>query len=156
MAPAEGPRITIAYCTQCNWLLRSAWMAQELLSTFGADLGGLLEARKVAVLAEGFGAQVAPHLYAGPIACAAAIQLGLTIPNFLILETIGAGAGFHAELLARPIAWEEGYVLPPEGPGLGVEVDEAVARAHLWRGGRLHLEMDEAPPDPGAAPFGGG
>jgi len=41
MAPAEGPRITIAYCTQCNWLLRSAWMAQELLSTFGADLGGV-------------------------------------------------------------------------------------------------------------------
>lgn len=33
------PRITITYCTQCSWLLRSAWMAQELLSTFGADLG---------------------------------------------------------------------------------------------------------------------
>lgn len=33
------PRITILYCTQCSWLLRSAWMAQELLSTFGADLG---------------------------------------------------------------------------------------------------------------------
>lgn len=34
-----GPRITITYCTQCQWLLRAAWMAQELLSTFGADLG---------------------------------------------------------------------------------------------------------------------
>ncbi len=33
------PRITILYCTQCSWLLRSAWMAQELLSSFGADLG---------------------------------------------------------------------------------------------------------------------
>ena len=33
------PRIVIAYCTQCHWLLRAAWMAQELLSTFGADLG---------------------------------------------------------------------------------------------------------------------
>lgn len=33
------PRITIAYCAQCQWLLRAAWMAQELLSTFGADLG---------------------------------------------------------------------------------------------------------------------
>ena len=32
------PRITITYCTQCLWLLRSAWLAQELLSTFGADL----------------------------------------------------------------------------------------------------------------------
>ncbi|RFC62539.1 SelT/SelW/SelH family protein [Fulvimarina endophytica] len=33
------PRIAIHYCTQCQWLLRAAWMAQELLSTFGADLG---------------------------------------------------------------------------------------------------------------------
>ena len=33
------PRIVIAYCTQCHWLLRAAWMAQELLSTFGTDLG---------------------------------------------------------------------------------------------------------------------
>ena len=33
------PRITIRYCTQCRWLLRAAWLAQELLSTFGTDLG---------------------------------------------------------------------------------------------------------------------
>ena len=33
------PRITITYCTQCQWLLRAAWMAQELLSTFRDDLG---------------------------------------------------------------------------------------------------------------------
>jgi selenoprotein W-related protein len=35
------PMVTIAYCTQCNWLLRSGWMAQELLSTFGSELGGV-------------------------------------------------------------------------------------------------------------------
>lgn len=34
-----GPSIRITYCTQCNWMLRAAWMAQELLSSFGADLG---------------------------------------------------------------------------------------------------------------------
>jgi selenoprotein W-related protein len=39
MDSSAKPRITIAYCTQCQWLLRSAWMAQELLATFGADLG---------------------------------------------------------------------------------------------------------------------
>ncbi|MGU3537047.1 SelT/SelW/SelH family protein [Methylobacterium sp. A54F] len=33
------PRVAITYCTQCNWLLRAAWMAQELLSTFRDDLG---------------------------------------------------------------------------------------------------------------------
>jgi selenoprotein W-related protein len=37
----EKPHITIVYCTQCNWMLRAGWMAQELLSTFGADLGGV-------------------------------------------------------------------------------------------------------------------
>lgn len=35
------PQVTIEYCTLCNWLLRSGWMAQELLSTFGTALGGV-------------------------------------------------------------------------------------------------------------------
>ncbi|MFC0193845.1 SelT/SelW/SelH family protein [Aureimonas pseudogalii] len=35
----SAPRVTIRFCTQCQWLLRSAWLAQELLSTFGTDLG---------------------------------------------------------------------------------------------------------------------
>ena len=41
--PAEPnrPAITFTYCTQCNWLLRTAWMAQELLSSFGQDLGSV-------------------------------------------------------------------------------------------------------------------
>lgn len=119
-------------------------------------VGGLLEARKVAVLAEGFGAQVAPHLYAGPVAWAASIQLGLSVPNFLILETIGMGGGFFSELLKKAPVWEDGFVLPPEGPGLGVEIDESVARAHSWTGDRLHLEMSPEPPDPRGAPFAGG
>ncbi|WP_099867156.1 SelT/SelW/SelH family protein [Pararhizobium haloflavum] len=50
----SAPRITIEYCTQCNWMLRAAWLAQELLSTFGQDLaevalkpgtGGVFEIR---------------------------------------------------------------------------------------------------------------
>ncbi|KFI27979.1 SelT/selW/selH selenoprotein [Haematobacter massiliensis] len=39
MEVTEKPRVSIAYCTQCNWLLRAAWLAQELLQTFGDDLG---------------------------------------------------------------------------------------------------------------------
>jgi selenoprotein W-related protein len=37
--PEMKPRIIITYCTQCQWLLRAAWMAQELLQTFGPDIG---------------------------------------------------------------------------------------------------------------------
>lgn len=39
VTPRVAPRITISYCTQCMWLLRAGWMAQELLSTFGTELG---------------------------------------------------------------------------------------------------------------------
>ena len=35
----KTPRIEIEYCTQCRWLLRAAWMAQELLTTFSTDIG---------------------------------------------------------------------------------------------------------------------
>ncbi|MGL4490456.1 MAG: SelT/SelW/SelH family protein [Rhizobiaceae bacterium] len=38
---SERPHISIEYCTQCNWMLRAAWMAQELLQTFGQDVAGV-------------------------------------------------------------------------------------------------------------------
>jgi len=71
---------------------------------------------------------------------AANIQLATCTPNFLILEGIGRWDGIHGELLTEPIRWEDGYVLPPTGPGLGVELDEAVALAHPYAGTHLHLE----------------
>jgi len=37
----SAPTVTVRYCTQCNWLLRAAWVAQELLQTFGTELGGV-------------------------------------------------------------------------------------------------------------------
>lgn len=37
----QKPTLTIRYCTQCNWLLRSAWMAQEVLSTFSEEIGAV-------------------------------------------------------------------------------------------------------------------
>jgi selenoprotein W-related protein len=39
--PLAKPRVVITYCRQCNWLMRSAWMAQELLSTFSEELGAV-------------------------------------------------------------------------------------------------------------------
>ena len=112
-------------------------------------VGGLLEARKVAALAEGFSVQVAPHHYAGPVAWAAAIQLGLTVPNFLILETIGNGAGSGGAAEAAARAGRRGRPAPG-GAGLGVEVEEAVGRAP-YRGDRLHLEISPSPRSPGGA-----
>ncbi len=107
--------------------------------------GGILETKKIAAIAEAHNAQIAPHLYCGPIVGAANVQLAVSSPNFLILECMGDWGGFHAELLKTPIRWESGYVIPPTSPGLGVELDEDVARAHPYEGDDLHLTMAEKP-----------
>ncbi len=125
----------------------------RVLETGGASIlqmaicrvGGILEAKKIAAMGEAHYAQVAPHLYCGPIEGAANIQLAACIPNFLILESIQTWGGFHAEILKKPVRWEEGYVIPSDEPGLGVELDEAVALAHPYDGDRLHLEMAREP-----------
>jgi len=104
-------------------------------------VGGLLEAKKIAALAEVQHAQLAPHLYCGPVVGAANIQLSTCSPNFLILEGIERWQGFHAEVLLKPIRWEAGYVIPPTEPGLGVELNEEFIARHPYRDNRLHLEM---------------
>ncbi|MEM9778047.1 MAG: mandelate racemase/muconate lactonizing enzyme family protein [Chloroflexota bacterium] len=102
--------------------------------------GGIWETKKVAALAELYNAQIAPHIYCGPIAHAAATHLGFSLPNFLILETIQTE--FHDAILQKPLEWDRGYMLPPTDPGLGIELNEEVVEAHPYTtGGRLHLEM---------------
>ncbi len=107
--------------------------------------GGILEAKKIAALAEAHYAEIAPHLYCGPVAGAANIQLATTSANFLVLEGIQDWGGFHAEILEAPVRFEAGWVIPPTTPGIGVAVDEAVARANPFAGDRLHLEMADQP-----------
>ena len=88
-------------------------------------------------------AQIAPHLYCGPIEGAANIQLATCTPNFLILESIQTWGGFHGEILLKPVQWQDGYVIPSTEPGLGVELNEAIAQANPYTGKQLHLEMKE-------------
>lgn len=138
---ATGERLATKY--EFARLLRAD--AASILQMNLGRVGGLLEAKKIAGMAEAFYAQIAPHLYCGPIVGAANIQLATCSPNFLILEGIGTWDGFGADLLKEPIRWEDGYVIPPTAPGLGVELDEEVAARHPYRGDRLHLEMGERP-----------
>lgn len=107
--------------------------------------GGILEGKKIAALAEAHYAQIAPHLYCGPIEGAANIQLDMCSPNFLIQESIQTWGGFHAEILKTPIQWQQGYIIPPTEPGIGVELDEDVAAQHPYKGDKLHLEMLDHP-----------
>lgn len=125
----------------------------RVLETGGASIlqmalgrvGGLLEAKKIAGMAETHHAQIAPHLYCGPIEGAANAQLAACSPNFLILESIERWENFHADILVNPLTWEDGYLIPPNTPGLGVELNISVAEANPYTGTALHLEMHDSP-----------
>src|SRR6516165_1784479 len=138
---AAGERLATKY--DFARLLRAG--AAAILQMNLGRVGGLLEAKKIAALAEVDHVQLAPHLYCGPVVGAANIQLATCSPNFLILEGIERWQGFHADVLVKPIRWESGYVIPPTEPGLGVELNEAVIARHPYRGGMLHLEMAGKP-----------
>jgi 2-dehydro-3-deoxyphosphogalactonate aldolase len=139
---ATGERLSTKY----EFARVLACGAANILQMNLGRVGGLLEAKKVAALAEVHYAQIAPHLYCGPVVGAANIQIATCSANFLILESIQQWGGIHADLLLRPIRWEQGYVIPPTAPGLGVELNEAVALAHAYlEDTPLHLEMIDRP-----------
>ena len=106
--------------------------------------GGIWETKKIAMICELYNAQVAPHIYCGPIAHAAAAHVAFSSPAFLILETIQTD--FHNAILNQSLAWEEGYLIAPTSPGLGIELNvETVLASPYTSGGRLHLEMCQTP-----------
>ena len=138
---ATGERLTTKY--EFARVLKCG--AASILQPALGRVGGLWEAKKIAAIAEVFYAQMAPHLYCGPIEALANIQLAASIPNFLVLESIQQFGGFHAELLDHPIKWENGYVIPSNRPGMGHNLNEQVAEANPYSGDRLHLEMQDQP-----------
>ncbi|TNF64811.1 MAG: mandelate racemase/muconate lactonizing enzyme family protein [Rhodobacteraceae bacterium] len=138
---ATGERMTTK--SEFAAVLRAG--AAEILQPALGRAGGIWEMKKVAAMAEAFNAQMAPHLYAGPVEWAANIHLAASIPNILMCETIETE--FHDRLIRGAIRVEDGHITPPSAPGLGIEVDEALARAHPFTGDGLHLQMQEAPCD---------
>ncbi len=138
---ATGERLT----TKVEFARALRTGAAEILQPALGRAGGIWEMKKVAAIAEVFSAQIAPHLYAGPIEWAANIHLGVSIPNLLIAETIDTA--FHRDLIKASITVEDGYIPAPQGPGLGIDVDEDLARAHPYTDTGLHLQMQEAPCD---------
>ena len=59
----------------------------------------------------------------------------------LILESIKKWEDLYSDLLVKPIKWEDGFVIPPTEPGLGIELNEDVANKYPYKGNELHLEM---------------
>jgi len=141
---STGERLTTKY--EFHRVLQSG--AASILQMNVARVGGLLEAKKIAGMAEAFYAQIAPHLYNGPVGAAASIQLSAATPNFLIHEAILDFGGFHADILKSKLIVEDGRIIPSREPGLGIELDLDVIERHSpYTGQRLHLQMDGRPAD---------
>ncbi len=141
IAIATGERLT----TKAEFATILQHGAASILQPALGRSGGLWETKKIAALAEASNALMAPHLYAGPVEWAANIHLSASIPNILMAESIETP--FHDALIKGAIRVENGFITPPNGPGLGIDVDEALARSHPYTGTGLHLQMQEAPCD---------
>lgn len=90
--------------------------------------GGFTEIRKIAALADTWYVPVAPHNPGGPICTAAAMHLAASVPNFLILEQMEPQRAIRDRASSVPIRLEDGHLVLPEGPGLGIEPNlEALA-----------------------------
>ena len=136
---ATGERLTTKY----EFADLLGQQAAAILQPALARVGGILEAKKIAGMAEAHYAQMAPHLYCGPLEAAANIQISACSPNFLIQESIERFDGFYAEILKWPIQWEDGYIIPSTKPGIGIELDEVVAARHAYKGGVFPQIIDE-------------
>ena len=98
--------------------------AAQIIQLDVGQCGGITEAKKIAAIAEAHYAMIAPHMACGPIAAAAAIQIDTCSPNFLIQE---ANQGpLHKTIFEEPMVFENGFIIPPSGPGLGVELNRDV------------------------------
>ena len=157
-AVAQQVRIPIATGERLTTLAEFATVLRQgatILQPALGRSGGIWETKKIATLAQSHNAQLAPHLYAGPVEWAANIQLAAAIPNILMAETIETP--FHTNLIRNAITIEDGFIPVPTAPGLGIEVDEDLARAHPFTGDGLHLQMQEEPVGyHGITPFAGG
>lgn len=118
--------------------LFTRWQFQELIARRAvrivqpdlAHAGGISEGRRIAAMAESADILVAPHCPLGPVALAASLQLDAACPNFALQEHVTLGE----TLLQTPFLIEEGHLRVPEGPGLGIELDERKLAAEQFDG----------------------
>lgn len=114
-------------------------LEQRLVDVIQPDLchaGGISECKKIAALAEAYYVNVAPHNPQGPVATAAAAHLGMSIPNFHILEFVRSEP-YRDQALTEPWLVERGNLLVPDLPGLGVDLNVETLQASQPRLSRV-------------------
>lgn len=109
----------------------------QVLQPDASTCGGLAEARRMAAAAVPFGVRVVPHVCAGPISLAANLALAATVPAVRLIEyppsLVGAWRTFGTGPAVGPEAIVDGTLAVPDGPGLGIGLDEAAVAAHPYQ-----------------------
>lgn len=133
---ATGERLNTLYEYRELFELQAADIIQPDITHFG----GILNVKKLAAWAEAYYMLVAPHNVGGPVSTAAALHLAATLPNFKIQEHFNDFAEAYVKLAAPGLPEVvDGYFALPQGPGLGVTLDEEVIRAHPMR--EIHFNL---------------
>jgi len=118
-----------------KWEFRQL-VEEELIDYARVDLciaGGLTEARKIAGWCETHYINLAVHNPLGPVSTAACLQLNLASPNFGVQEQPNRPSTMLTDVVPMQPEWEDGYLLPSAGPGLGIEFDREAAKEHPYQ-----------------------
>jgi galactonate dehydratase len=94
---------------------------------------GILEASKIASMADAYEINVAPHNFYSPLSTAIAAHFAAAIPNLRIMEIDLDSVPWYDKLVTKSLEIESGFVQVPDGPGWGTDVDEATVRLHPGR-----------------------
>lgn len=106
----------------------------DIINPDVCNVGGILELKEIAAMAEPYYVAVSPHNYnSTTVGLAATLHAAAIMPNFLITEYFVNFEEFGNEIAAEPFAVEDGYIDLPEEPGLGIELDEDALAEHPYR-----------------------
>jgi L-alanine-DL-glutamate epimerase-like enolase superfamily enzyme len=132
---------TTPICAGENLYLRHGFrdlIVQQAVDIIMPDIpkcGGLSECRKIANLAEIYYMPFAPHNVASPIGTMASAHVCGTVPNFLVIEFHWLHRDYWTTIITdKEDIIKDGYITLSERPGIGLELDEAVAQAHQYPG----------------------
>lgn len=123
-----------------KWEFRQV-VEEELIDYARVDLcicGGLTEAKKIAAACETHYINLAVHNPIGPVATSAFLHLSLSVPNFAVQELPRRPGESMPDLVVNQPEWEDGYLLPPTAPGLGIELDPDALGKYPFALGELH------------------